>query len=71
MLKDKRILITGVAGFIGSNLADRCLELGANVIGIDNMFNGSMHNLKNVLQSKDFKLIKGDIRDYKRRKFKR
>jgi UDP-glucose 4-epimerase len=64
MLKDKRILITGVAGFIGSNLADRCLELGANVIGIDNMFNGSIHNLKNALLSKDFKLIKGDIRDY-------
>ncbi len=64
MLKDKRILITGVAGFIGSNLADRCLELGANVIGIDNMFNGSIHNLKNAQQGKDFQLVKGDIRDY-------
>ncbi len=64
MLKDKRILITGVAGFIGSNLADRCLELGANVIGIDNMFNGSITNLNNALKNKNFKLIKGDLRDF-------
>lgn len=64
MLKDKRILITGVAGFIGSNLADRCLELGAKVIGIDNMFNGSVNNLNIAQQSKNFQLIKGDIRDY-------
>ena len=35
---EKRILITGAAGFIGSNLADGLLEEGAEVIGIDNHF---------------------------------
>ena len=64
MLKGKKLLITGVAGFIGSNLADRCLELKAEVVGLDNMFNGSINNLSNALKNKDFRLIKGDLRDY-------
>ena len=64
MFEGKKFLITGVAGFIGSNLADRCLELGADVVGLDNMFNGSLNNLSNALKSKNFRLIKGDLRDY-------
>jgi len=62
-IKDKKILITGVAGFIGSNIADVCLDLGAEVIGIDNFFNGSINNLNNAFKSKDFQFVKGDIRD--------
>jgi len=62
-LKDKKLLITGIAGFIGSNLADQCLELGAEVVGLDNMYNGSMTNLSNARKSKNFRLIKGDLRD--------
>ncbi|MEJ2293975.1 MAG: GDP-mannose 4,6-dehydratase [Candidatus Lokiarchaeota archaeon] len=62
-LKDKKVFITGVAGFIGSNLADKWLELGADVIGLDNMFNGSLGNLQNTLKYKKFRFVKGDLRD--------
>ncbi len=59
----KRVLITGVAGFIGSNLADRLLELGANVISVDNLFNGRLENMDTALKNKNFEFHKGDIRD--------
>ena len=59
----KRVLITGVAGFIGSNLADRLLDLGANVISVDNLFNGRLENLDTALKNKNFEFHKGDIRD--------
>lgn len=45
MYEGKRVLVTGAAGFIGSNLTDELLSQGATVIGIDNMFNGRMGNL--------------------------
>lgn len=60
----KRILITGAAGFIGSNLTDRLLELGANVIGLDNLYNGRIDNLKQALSNSNFTFYKGDIRDF-------
>ena len=60
----KRILITGAAGFIGSNLTDKLLELGAEVIGIDNLYNGRLENLKLAQENKNFKFQKGDIRDF-------
>ncbi len=63
-IKDKRILVTGAAGFIGSNLTHYLLELGANVIGIDNFFNGRLENLDEALNHKNFQFHKGDIRDF-------
>ena len=62
--KGKNILVTGAAGFIGSNLTYELLKLGANVIGIDNLFNGRIENLEEILENKSFKFIKGDIRDF-------
>ena len=59
----KRIVVTGAAGFIGSNLTDSLLELGAEVIGIDNLFNGRLENLDEALKHNKFKFHKGDIRD--------
>ncbi len=54
-------LITGVAGFIGSNLMRRLVDDGEEVVGIDNFSNGRHEN---ILEYKDdFKFIKGDIRD--------
>ena len=59
----KNIVVTGAAGFIGSNLTCELIKLGANVIGIDNLFNGRIDNFKEIFDNKAFKFIKGDIRD--------
>ena len=42
----KKVLITGVAGFIGSHLADRFIKEGYKVIGIDNFLTGRVSNIK-------------------------
>ena len=55
------ILITGVAGFIGSNLANRLLEKGHKVIGVDNLNYGFMRNIEFVKDHANFKFIMGDI----------
>lgn len=67
----KKWLITGVAGFIGSNLLEHLLKLDQKVVGLDNFSTGKKYNLNEVKkivpknQWKNFKLIKGDIRNYK------
>ena len=64
-----RWLITGVAGFIGSNLLEALIKLNQNVVGLDNFSTGYQHNLDQVqaMVSSDiwnnFKFIQGDIRD--------
>lgn len=57
------ILITGGAGFIGSNLTEYFLDLGNNVVCLDNFSTGHRHNLKDFLDNPNFKLIEGDIRN--------
>ncbi|KAF2325908.1 MAG: SDR family oxidoreductase [Flavobacterium nitrogenifigens] len=59
----KTILITGGAGFIGSNLTEFFLESGYKVVCLDNFSTGHRHNLKDFLDNPDFKLIEGDIRN--------
>lgn len=61
--KGKKIIVTGAAGFIGSNLTDKLLELGAEVVGIDNLFNGRVENLGGAINNNNFQFHKGDIRD--------
>ncbi|MFX0142308.1 MAG: SDR family oxidoreductase [Candidatus Hodarchaeota archaeon] len=61
--EEKRVVVTGAAGFIGSNLTDELLKLGAEVIGIDNLYNGRLENLEEALKNKNFEFQKGDIRD--------
>lgn len=56
-----KILVTGGAGFIGSNLVEVLVEKGYEVVVLDNMSLGSEHNLASVI--KDITLVKGDIRD--------
>jgi UDP-N-acetylglucosamine/UDP-N-acetylgalactosamine 4-epimerase len=59
-------LITGAAGFIGSNLLERLLDLGHEVTGLDNFSNGKRENLAFVgahSAHSNFTLIEGDIRD--------
>jgi len=62
-LKDLNIVVTGAAGFIGSNLTDTLLQMGAKVIGIDNLFNGRLENLEKARKYNNFQFYKGDIRD--------
>ncbi|KMN81740.1 Vi polysaccharide biosynthesis protein VipB/TviC [Chromobacterium sp. LK11] len=67
---EKVWLITGVAGFIGSNLLEELLILNQKVIGLDNFSTGNMRNLEEVQrgvtagQWSNFRFIEGDIRDY-------
>ncbi|SNR49622.1 SDR family oxidoreductase [Flavobacterium sp. ov086] len=58
-----RILITGGAGFIGSNLCEYFLGLGHEVICLDNFSTGHRYNLKDFIENPNFKLIEGDIRN--------
>ena len=56
------ILITGGAGFIGSNLCEYFLTQGHKVICLDNFSTGHRYNLKDCIDNPNFKLIEGDIR---------
>ena len=63
-LKNKNILVTGGAGFIGSNLCEFLLKLESNVICLDNLSTGYKKNIQNFIENKRFKFIEGDIRNY-------
>ena len=58
-----KILITGGAGFIGSNLCDYFIQKGNEVICLDNFATGHLHNLNGVINNLNFNLIEGDIRN--------
>jgi UDP-N-acetylglucosamine/UDP-N-acetylgalactosamine 4-epimerase len=64
ILKDSRVLITGGAGFIGSNLVESFLNSGNSVVCLDNFSTGKRENLKPFATNPRFKLIEGDIRNY-------
>lgn len=59
----KTVLITGGAGFIGSNLCAHFLSKGYKVVCLDNFATGHLHNLKDCINHPDFRLIEGDIRN--------
>ncbi len=58
---ERRILITGGGGFIGSFLCERLLEAGANVICADNFFTGTRTNVAHLLNHPRFELIRHDV----------
>lgn len=58
-----RIFVTGCAGFIASNLTDRLLALGHEVVGFDNLSTGRMQFLRDAQLNRDFTFIKGDLLD--------
>lgn len=62
-LNDKKILVTGGAGFIGSNLVEKLLKIGATVTVLDNFATGHRHNIEHFFLNENFTLIEGDIRD--------
>jgi UDP-glucose 4-epimerase len=59
-----KMLITGGAGFIGSHLCEKYVNEGHSVLCLDNFMSGNLTNIKHLLDYRNFKLIKGDIRDY-------
>jgi len=61
-LSNKTILVTGGAGFIGSNLCEALLEKGNKVVCLDNFATGKRENLEQLLKDSNFTLIEGDIR---------
>jgi UDP-glucuronate decarboxylase len=57
----KRILVTGGAGFIGSHLCERLLNMGHEVVCMDNYFTGSKMNIEHLLDNHYFELIRHDV----------
>ncbi len=57
----KTILVTGGGGFLGSHLCERLLEEGNDVICVDNFFTGNKENVRHLLKSTGFELIRHDI----------
>ena len=63
LLTEKRVLVTGGAGFIGSSICHDLLERGNEVICLDNFATGKRENISDLRGNPKFKLIDGDIRD--------
>jgi len=61
--KDSSFLVTGGAGFIGSNLVEKILGLGYKARVLDNFSTGKKDNIEEFLDNSNFELIEGDIRD--------
>ncbi|MEM4703878.1 MAG: GDP-mannose 4,6-dehydratase [Candidatus Bathyarchaeia archaeon] len=60
----KKILVTGGAGFIGSHISEKCISKNYTVVCLDNFLNGSLGNIRALLNNKNFKLVAGDVRDF-------
>lgn len=60
----KKILITGGAGFIGSNLIESLLERNYKVVCLDNLSTGSMKNIEEFFDNENFEFVEGDILDF-------
>ncbi len=60
----KRVLITGVAGFLGSHLADRFLIEGYDVVGMDNLITGNLENIEHLFPDEHFTFYHHDVSKY-------
>ena len=56
-----KILVTGGAGFIGSHLCEKLVSQGNEVICLDNLFTGSLDNIKDLMKEKNFTFVEHDI----------
>lgn len=63
-IENKHILVTGGAGFIGSNIVEYLLTHGAKVTVLDNLATGNIGNIKPFFNHANFNFIEGDIRNY-------
>jgi nucleoside-diphosphate-sugar epimerase len=60
-LKDKNVVVTGGAGFLGSHLCDRLIKEGAKVIAIDNFITGNKKNIEHLQNNTRFSFIEADV----------
>ena len=58
---ERRILVTGGAGFLGSHLCEKLLEMGCQVLCVDNFFTGARRNIEHLLDHKHFELLRHDV----------
>jgi nucleoside-diphosphate-sugar epimerase len=63
-LSEKKVLVTGGAGFIGSHLCEELLNSGAEVFAVDNLFTGKTENVASFSDHQKFKFINADVNDY-------
>jgi UDP-glucuronate decarboxylase len=61
MHTERRVLVTGGAGFIGSHLCRRLLDLGHDVLCVDNFYTGTRHNVRELLSNPRFELMRHDV----------
>ena len=61
MSTNKRVLITGAAGFLGSHLCDRFIKEGYDVVGMDNLITGDLKNIEHLFKLKEFEFYHHDI----------
>src|SRR6266478_3395598 len=61
MLRERRTLVTGGAGFVGSHICERLLERGDHVICVDNFYTGTRRNVHHLLSNPRFELMRHDI----------
>lgn len=64
IIENSKVLVTGGAGFIGSNLCEVLLQQSNKVVCLDNFMTGHRHNIESFLRNPNFTLIEGDIRNY-------
>lgn len=60
-MANKRVLITGAAGFLGSHLCDRFIKEGFDVVGMDNLITGDLRNIEHLFKLKEFEFYHHDI----------
>lgn len=60
-MTQKRVLITGAAGFLGSHLCDRFIKEGCHVIGMDNLITGDLRNIEHLFKLKEFEFYHHDV----------
>jgi len=63
-MSNKRILITGAAGFLGSHLCDRFIQEGYEVVGMDNLITGDLRNIEHLFKLKGFSFYQHDVSNF-------
>jgi UDP-glucuronate decarboxylase len=56
-----RILVTGGAGFLGSHLSERLLDMGHSVLCVDNFYTGNQKNIEHLRDNREFELLRHDV----------